>query len=99
VAGAYRSTALQRVGEVMTIIPINDPGARFDFKAEAINCAVNEACSGDDTTCTVSQPCVFCLTLAHLIEKALLRAFVAGQASILEAKREQVVDSEAPPGV
>lgn len=65
----------------MTVINLHG-GERFDFKQEALTAAINEACAGDDTTCSLTSPCAFCQALATALEHKLRKAFIAGQMSM-----------------
>ena len=56
-------------------------GGTYNFHQEALNCAINEACGGEEQDCNLDSPCAFCKALTVLIEKALIRAFLAGRDS------------------
>lgn len=54
-----------------------------DFKREALLAAVNEACEPQDAVwCSIELPCPACKALGNAIEARLVRAFLAGQASV-----------------
>lgn len=64
------------------IIPLTYPMLGMDFKHEARIAALNEACAGANIECTPVKLCMDCENLAIQIESRLVRAFLAGQASM-----------------
>jgi hypothetical protein len=64
------------------VITMSVPQEIFNFKFEALKCAVNEACAGENVECSIVGPCPECQVLASLIEKGMVRAFLAGQSSM-----------------
>lgn len=67
------------------IIPINEPDRYLNPNREALLLAINEACAGTEAalTCTLDTPCPECKALANALSQALIRAFMAGQASVI----------------
>jgi hypothetical protein len=65
-----------------TVITMSVPQEVFNFEYEALKCAVNEACAGEDVECSIVAPCPECKVLANLIKKGMIRAFLMGQSSM-----------------
>lgn len=65
------------------VVPINDRASGFDFDWEATIAAVNEACAGGDVACTANELCPECAVLKNSIKLRLIRAFAAGEASMI----------------
>jgi hypothetical protein len=66
----------------MTLVP--------DFRSEAEQVALNEACDPTDPAskdCRAGALCPFCAALAKVIEARFVRVFIAGQASVSEAAK------------
>jgi hypothetical protein len=55
------------------------------FYHEALTAAINEACASqlDSEGCSMTTPCPECKALAKAIEARLIRAFIAGQKSMM----------------
>lgn len=60
-------------------------GATFDFEKEALEAAINEACEGN-SLCTMEAPCMYCQALAYSVKARLVRAYLAGQASMTKTE-------------
>lgn len=63
---------------------MSDLAHPFNFAEVALQTAIGEACDGspESRTCSIVNPCVYCRSLAVTLQKALLRAYKAGQASM-----------------
>lgn len=65
------------------VIPIAKPSAGFDFDWEATTAACNEACAGEAVVCTWDELCPECKALKNAVRQRLIRAYAAGEASML----------------
>lgn len=78
-------------------IPINYPNLNFDFDHEARVAAMNEACAyrgPDAVECSPVKLCDECEALAVSIKARLVRAFIAGQASMVPRQEVTLTDGE-----